>query len=65
MVNAITNLQELRKAKGLSSKELARHVGVATSAIWAYEGGTKKMSEEHAERLAEFFNVPVKTLLHH
>lgn len=64
MVNAVRELQELRKAKGLSSKELAREIGVATSAIWAYESGRKKMSEDHAERLAEFFDVPAETLLH-
>lgn len=63
MVNALGGLQELRKAKGLSSKELARQIGVATSAIWAYENGTKKISEDHANRLAEFFDVPAETLM--
>lgn len=63
MVNALSGLQELRKAKGLSSKELARQIGVATSAIWAYEKGTKKISEDHANRLAEFFDVPTETLM--
>ena len=63
MVNAVSGLQELRKAKGLSSKELARQIGVATSAIWGYESGRKKMSEDHAERLAQFFDVPIEKLL--
>lgn len=63
MVNAVSELQELRKAKGLSSKELAREIGVATSAIWAYESGRKKMSEDHAERIAEFFDVLPEMLL--
>lgn len=63
MVNALSGLQELRKAKGLSSKELARQIGVATSAIWAYENGSKQIPEDHAERLAAFFDVPKETLL--
>ena len=63
MVNAMGGLQGLRKAKGLSSKELAQEVGVATSAIWAYESGAKKMSKQHAERLAQFFGVSIETLL--
>ncbi|WP_422124441.1 helix-turn-helix domain-containing protein [Planococcus sp. X10-3] len=65
MVNMIGDLQGLRKAKGLSSKELAQQVGVATSAIWGYESGAKKMSQEHAERLAQFFDVSPETLLRH
>ncbi|HSJ37336.1 MAG TPA: helix-turn-helix transcriptional regulator [Planococcus sp. (in: firmicutes)] len=64
MVPVVSELQELRKSVGLSSKELARKIGVATSAIWAYESGKKKMSEDHAERLADFFNVPAEMLLH-
>lgn len=64
MVNALRGLQELRKAKGLSSQELAREVGVAKSAIWAYESGKKEMPEEHAERLANFFEVPTETIWH-
>lgn len=63
MVNALSGLRELRKAKGLSSKELAQQIGVATSAIWAYENGTKQISEDHAKRLADFFEVPAETLL--
>ncbi|WP_158241144.1 MULTISPECIES: helix-turn-helix domain-containing protein [Planomicrobium] len=63
MVNALSGLRDLRKAKGMSSKELAQQIGVATSAIWAYENGTKQISEDHAERLAAFFGVPMETLL--
>lgn len=63
MGNDVNALQDLRKAKGLSSKELAQQVGVATSAIWAYETGAKKISEQHAERLAHFFEVSTETLL--
>ncbi|MCM3609898.1 helix-turn-helix domain-containing protein [Planococcus sp. MERTA32b] len=63
MVNALSGLRELRKAKGLSSKELAQQVGVATSAIWAYENGTKQIPEDHAERLAAFFDIPAEKLL--
>ena len=33
MVNAVSELQEFRKAIGLSAKELAREIGVAISAI--------------------------------
>lgn len=65
MVNAVSGLQEIRKAKGLSSQELARQVGVAKSAIWAYESGKKAISEEHAKRLADFFDIPEDELLRH
>lgn len=63
MVNAVSELQELRKAKGMSSKDLARTIGVATSAIWGYESGSKRISEDHAARLAAFFGVPAETLM--
>ena len=63
MTDHVNALQDLRKAKGLSSKELAQPFGVATSAIWAYETGAKKMSEQHAERLAHFFDVSPEILL--
>lgn len=65
MKNDVNALQDLRKAKGLSSKELAQQIGVATSAIWAYETGAKKMSDQHAELLAHFFEVSPEILLHH
>lgn len=63
MVNALSELQDLRKAKGLSTKELAREIGIANSAIWSYENGTKKIPKDHAERLAGYFDVAVETLL--
>lgn len=65
MVQAVSGLQELRKAKGISSQELAREVGLAKSAIWAYESGKKAMSEDHAERFAEFFDLPKNALKGH
>ncbi len=63
MVQAVSGLQELRKAKGISSQELAREVGVAKSAIWTYESGKKVIPEDHAERFAEFFGLPADVLL--
>ncbi len=62
MVNTLYGLRELRKARGLSPKDLGRQIGVATSAIWSYENGTKKLSVDHARRLAHFFDVQPELL---
>lgn len=56
-------LKDLREAKGLSSEELAKNIGLAKSTVWAYENGKKQVSVEHLERLADYFEVSVDSML--
>lgn len=56
-------LKALRKEKGISQQELANIVGVKLSSIGMYEIGARMPSYEVLDRLAEYFNVDVSTLL--
>lgn len=57
------NLKELRKAKGISLKELGSIVGVAESTMSLYENGKRQPDYETLLKLAEFFGVTVDYLL--
>ncbi|MFP3356179.1 helix-turn-helix domain-containing protein [Planococcus citreus] len=56
-------IKDLREAKGLSPEELADRLGFAKSTVWAYESGKKQVSVVHLERLADFFEISVDSLL--
>lgn len=56
-------LKELRKAKGISLKELGSIVGVAESTMSLYENGKRQPDYETLLKLAEFFGVTVDYLL--
>ncbi|MDE0582412.1 helix-turn-helix domain-containing protein [Planococcus sp. A6] len=56
-------IKDLREAKGLSPEELADCLGFAKSTVWAYESGKKQVSVVHLERLADFFEISVDSLL--
>ncbi len=56
-------LKALRKEKGISQQELANIVGIKLSSIGMYEIGARMPSYEVLDRLAEYFNVDVSTLL--
>lgn len=56
-------LKELRKAKGISLKELGSIVGVAESTMSLYENGKRQPDYEILLKLAEFFGVTVDYLL--
>lgn len=56
-------LRSLRKAKGLSMKELGQFVGVAESTISLYENGKRQPDNDTMLRLADFFGVTVDYLL--
>lgn len=56
-------LRELRKAKGMSMKELGKVLGCAESTISQYENGKREPSFETMLRAAEFFGVTVGYLL--
>ena len=57
------NLRELRKAKGLTMRELGEILDVAESTISQYETGKREASYETLLRLAEYFGVSVDYIL--
>lgn len=56
------SLVTLRKAKGLSQRELASDVMISPSAIAQYESGSRNPTLENALRIANYFNVPVENI---
>lgn len=56
-------LRELRKARGITMKELGDMLGVSESTISLYENGKREPSYELLLKIAEFFNVSVDYLL--
>lgn len=56
-------LRDLRKARHLTQSELAQAIGVAKSTISMYELGAREPDFETLEALADFFNVPLATLI--
>ena len=56
-------IRELRKAQGLTMKELGTVVGLAESTISQYETGKRQPDNETLLRLGEFFGVSVDFLL--
>ena len=56
------SLVTLRKAKGLSQRELASDVMISSSAIAQYESGSRNPTLENALKIANYFNVPVENI---
>lgn len=56
-------LQELRKQKGLTQEELARHLFVSRTAISKWESGRGYPNIESLKAIAKFFSVTVDELL--
>lgn len=52
-------IQELRKARGMSQRELAKEIGVSFQSISFYERGERKPKLETWIKLARFFDVPI------
>ena len=63
MMKFKSNLQRLRESRGLSQRELGKILGVSTSTIGNYEAGLREPNFEMLENMADFFNVPIGTLL--
>lgn len=53
----------LRKKRGLSQQEFADATGLTRSAVGMYETGKREPDFETLERIADFFNVNMDTLL--
>lgn len=56
-------IQKLRRACGLRQSELARHLGVTTSALSHWETGRRPFPEERLDVVAAFLGVEPDTLL--
>ena len=56
-------IRELRKARGLTMKQLGAVVELAESTISQYETGKRQPDNETLLRLGEFFGVPVDYIL--
>lgn len=57
-------LAELRKAKGLTQKELAETLHVSRQAVSRWEVGTAAPSLDNLVRLSEIYDIPLDELAH-
>lgn len=58
----MVKLNELRKQKGLTQKQLANILGISESAIAMYETGDRIPSLLTAKKIAKFFDVKVEEI---
>lgn len=56
-------IRELRKARGITMKQLGGEIGVAESTVSQYETGKRSIDNETLYRLGEFFDVSVGYIL--
>ncbi len=56
-------LRELRAGTGLKSGQVAQHVGIDATTLSRLEHGRSLPSIENAQRLAEFYQVSLDSLL--
>ncbi|AQQ55308.1 helix-turn-helix domain-containing protein [Planococcus lenghuensis] len=56
-------IRALRGQQNLSDEEFAEKIGIAKSAVWAYEGGKKLITVPHLTKIADFFGVSTDFLL--
>lgn len=57
------NLRNIRIQRGLTQTQLANALGTSQSAVAAYENNRREPSFDVIERMAQFFNVPMSSLL--
>ena len=56
-------LREIRKAKGLTMKELGEAIGVTESAIGLYENGRRKPDYIKLQRIAQTLGCSIEDLI--
>lgn len=56
------NIREIRKRNKMTQGDLAKLLGVTTSAISRYENGTVQVPYDKLEKIAEIFNIDVQSL---
>lgn len=57
------NIKQLRKARGLTQKELADKLGVTQSAVGNWEAGIRNPRASDLLNIAEALEVPVGTVV--
>jgi putative transcriptional regulator len=55
-------IEELRKARGLTQKELGAAINVTGQAVYLWESGKGMPAIPTLRRLAEFFGVPMEQI---
>lgn len=63
MSDLASRLKELRKQHGMTQEELAKELGMSTSAIALYETKKRKPDPETLNKFADFFQVSTDYLL--
>jgi len=59
----MNRLKQLREEKGLYQGDIAKFLGITTSAVGFYENEKRDMSPETIVKLSDFFNVSTDYLL--
>jgi putative transcriptional regulator len=55
-------LAEIRSAKGLSQRELAKEINVGASTIGMYESGKRNPTLQRALEISKYFGIPVEQI---
>lgn len=58
-----THLKAIRKAKGLTQKQLAQEIGASESGVQNYELGVRKPTYDMLIALADYFDVSLDYLV--
>ncbi len=58
-----SNIRFLRKKKGITQEELAKHLGVTRSVIGAYEEGRAEPRIQTMQKIANFFDISLDQLI--
>lgn len=58
-----SRLRALRKERGLTLQQLAKHFGMSHSTLSKYETGSRKPDMEMLKKLSDFFGVSVDYLI--
>ena len=58
-----SRLRALRKERGLTLQQLAKHFGMSHSTLSIYETGSRKPDMEMLKKLSDFFGVSVDYLI--
>ena len=56
-------LKQLRTSRGYSQRKLSKALHMGQSTIGNYEAGLREPDFETTEKIADFFNVPLSTLI--
>lgn len=57
-------IKELRLQKKLTAEELAKGLGISTSAVVMYEAGNRIPRDEIKIKIAEYFGMPVESIFY-